>query len=321
MKLKNEKGAKMGTTLVIGGTGSLGIHLGRTLVDAGENVVLTYRRTFHTPALLTDIMGKKIQTVRCDITSLPDLTRAINDFGVDSIIHTAVVVVQNDDGSDYTCLQSNIMGTINVMEAAAIAKIKRVTYMSGGDMTHSAGEGEIVSIAASSQPHKKVCEILTLYYGAKYGITVLNVRGSGHFWGTYNYDQGRVQTALQKIADGAVTGKQVELPNAEAGEKVSLLYVGDIADGLTMLHLAPKPERQIYVVPGGPMITWADIVSMAKEFATGLTVNFGKSDAPDREVKNLPDVLAIEKEFGWKLKYGVKEGLREYIDWYKKGRP
>ena len=49
----------MGTTLVIGGTGSLGIHLGRTLADAGEEVVMTYRRTFHPPELLTDIMGGK----------------------------------------------------------------------------------------------------------------------------------------------------------------------------------------------------------------------------------------------------------------------
>jgi len=31
--------------------------------------------------------------------------------------------------------------------------------------------------------------------------------------------------------------------------------------------------------------------------------------------------LTIVSEFGFKPKYGLKEGLRELIEWYQNGRP
>ena len=310
----------MGTVLVLGGTGSLGTHLARTLADAGEKVVVTYRRSYHVPQLLSDIMESKVKTVRCDVMALPDLSRAIRDHGVDSIIHAVNSMPHNDDGTEYTCLQTNIMGVINTMEAAAIGSVKRVTYMSGGDMTMSSGEGEMVPIFPGSAG-KKCGEILSLYYGAMYGMSVVIVRGNGHFWGTYNYDKHRPQTILRHIVEGSVTGKPVDLPNVGREEKVGLLYLGDIAAGITLLHLAPKPQRRVYVVPGGKITSWGEIAGIVKEFVPGSTINFGRSDIPDREPDPLPEVLAITSEFGFKPKYGLKGGLREYIEWYKRGQP
>ena len=79
----------MGTVLVTGGAGFLGKHVARSLADAGEQVVITYRRYFTAPQLLSDIMESKVKAARCDVTDLPELSRVIRDYGVDSIVHLA----------------------------------------------------------------------------------------------------------------------------------------------------------------------------------------------------------------------------------------
>ncbi len=81
----------MGTVLVTGGAGFLGKYVARSLADAGEQVVITYRRYFQVPQLFSDVMESRVKAVRCDIMDLPELSRVIRDHGVDSIINAVVV--------------------------------------------------------------------------------------------------------------------------------------------------------------------------------------------------------------------------------------
>jgi nucleoside-diphosphate-sugar epimerase len=309
----------MGTVLVTGGGGFLGTHLASSLASAGEQVVLTYRRSYHVPQFLSDIMESKVKAVRCEVQDLPELLRVIRDYGVDSIVHAAMVA--DYSGTIYTGMQTNIIGTINVMEAAAIGSVKRVTYMSAGPLAMSFGETENISIASSGvsliTPSKKCAEIITLFYGEAYGISTVIVRGTGNFWGPYSEHEHRNQITLRAIMEGVVNGKPVNLPNIGSEEELSLNYGPDVAAAITVLHLAPALQRRVYLIPSAEITSWGEIADIVKEFVPGATIEFGRSDQPASIGHVFPEELAIASEFGFKPKYGVRGGLQEYIEWYK----
>lgn len=316
----------MGIVLVTGGTGFLGKHVARSLADAGEQVVITYRRSFNSPQLLSDVMGSRVRAARCDVSDLPELSRVIRDYGVDSIVHTAHISPY--EGSLYQMMDTNIQGTINVMEAAALGSVKKVTYVSshtvsyGPEGSYLGAEAESVYITSDGMANsacKKVGEVLSLLYGATFGIPVTIVR-PGEFFGTYCESEVGHNRTLRDILEGMVTGKPVNLPHTNREEQFRLIYVRDCAAAISLVHSASEAKQRVYCINEEKITSWGEIAELVKEFVPSLTITFGESSSPARR-QLISEELGITSEFGFRPKYGLKEGLREYIEWYQNGRP
>ena len=319
----------MGTVLVTGGAGFLGKYIARSLADAGDKVLITYRRSFSTPRLLADIMESKVKAVRCDVTDLPELVRVIRDHGVDSIVHAANI--SNYEAPIYTCLQTNIAGTINVLEAAAIGSVKKVTYISSSSIATSHGpdgsatevESESVNIVSPPvgvvSPSKKVGEVMSLYYGATFGFQVAIVR-PGLIYGPYGEGGVRNLKELREVMEGVTAGKPVNLPDIGKDDPVGLVYVRDVGACTALVHRAPKNQHRVYYIAEDKPSSWKEIEAIVKESVPGAKITFGKSSQPARN-RALPEKLNMLSEFGFKPKYGIREGLRELIEWYQSGRP
>lgn len=318
----------MGIVLVTGGAGHLGVYVARSLADAGEQVVITYRRSFRVPQLLSDIMESRVKAVRCDVMDLPELSRVIRDHGVDSIVHLANM--SNYEGTIYTCLQNNLQGTINVMEAAAIGSVKKVTFMSSSTITRGPGgltgaEDEMVNIASSAvsviPPSKKAGEVLSLFYGATFGTPVIIVRTGGNFWGPFKEGPiGHAGVLRDIMEEVVVKGKPIDLPDLNQKDQFRIIFVRDMADGIALVHSASKNQHRVYCITEKNPTSWGEIAEYIKEFVPGSKITFGKSGVPS-SAHALPKELNITSEFGFKPKCGLKEGLREYIQWYQNGRP
>ena len=87
----------MGAVLVTGGTGFIGIHTAKALADSGNQVVVTYRRTFQPPRLVAGLMDSSIKALRCDALDIPELMKIVRDNQVESIIH--FTHISNYEGS------------------------------------------------------------------------------------------------------------------------------------------------------------------------------------------------------------------------------
>jgi len=59
--------------LIMGGLGFIGAALGRYLLEQGEEVLLTRRRTSRVPLFLSDYLNQKLKVVDCDMLDLPNL--------------------------------------------------------------------------------------------------------------------------------------------------------------------------------------------------------------------------------------------------------
>ena len=61
---------------------------------------------------------------------LPALLSAIEHYKVDTIVHTAGLIGSRVQENSYTGATNNILGTINVLEAARLRQLRRVVYIS-----------------------------------------------------------------------------------------------------------------------------------------------------------------------------------------------
>ncbi|MCE7945993.1 MAG: NAD-dependent epimerase/dehydratase family protein [Chloroflexi bacterium CFX4] len=111
--------------LVTGGTGFLGAHVARTLVEAGHEVRVLRRASSRTD-LIADL---PVEHAMGDVTDIDSLRAAV--AGCAWVFHTAAV-------ADYwraqraKMYQVNVEGTRNVFQAARTADVERVVLTSSG---------------------------------------------------------------------------------------------------------------------------------------------------------------------------------------------
>ncbi|CAL1521152.1 NAD-dependent epimerase/dehydratase family protein [Chitinophaga sp. MM2321] len=110
--------------LVTGGTGFLGSHLIRSLVDAGKPVRALCRKQ---PSPRLQDLADKIEWVPGDILDVPSLEDAM--VGITQVYHCAAIV-SFQPGDRNNLLKVNAEGTANVVNMALDAGVQKLLYVS-----------------------------------------------------------------------------------------------------------------------------------------------------------------------------------------------
>src|SRR5207253_8291602 len=115
--------------ILITGAGLIGSHCARQAVDASHKVVLfdlSPNRDY-----LQKVVGKdRADVVAADMRDLPALLSAMERYSIDTVVHTAGLIGSRVAENSYTGATNNILGTINVLEASRLRRLKRVVYVS-----------------------------------------------------------------------------------------------------------------------------------------------------------------------------------------------
>jgi UDP-glucose 4-epimerase len=116
-------------TVLITGAGMIGCHLAKRIVEADNKVVLfdlSPNREY-----IQRVVGKgQVEVVAADMRDLPALMNALKTFSVDTLVHTAGLIGGRVAENSYNGTTNNILGTINVFEAARLHGLRRVVYVS-----------------------------------------------------------------------------------------------------------------------------------------------------------------------------------------------
>lgn len=292
--------------LVTGGSGFIGSHVVDELKSKGANVRI-YDGVMPT-------FRKDIEYYQGSILDIDTLCFAMH--GIDAVIHLAAVSDVKDVLNRPCYAESiNVRGTINVLEAARRAEVKRVVY---GSTTWVYGEVEAEEVDESTLLHapshlytatKLASEYYSQAYSKLYGLEVTILR-YGIPYGPRARDEGVIPIFVKK----ALSGEPLTI-SGDGSQFRKFVYVEDLAEG-NVAALQSIAKNKIYNLDGKEKISIKQITENIQKILGNVRIEYVPARPGDFSGKEVSSELA-KKELGWEPRVSFKEGLSRYIKWYK----
>jgi len=313
-------------TLITGGTGLIGACLAEKLLAHGERVVLFDLAIAERRIAPLRAHGDRLQVVQGDVQSVVALLDVVRAHGVTAIVHLAYLLGHACNRSPERATRVNILGTVNVLEAARLSGLERVLLASsiavyGSDEEYAPGERplrEDVSLrVASGLPiyggGKLYLEHLARNYAEQYGLTVAGLRPSIVYgWGRESGSSAFTGEMIDRAAVG-------QPGRAEFGDaRVSLVYVEDVAEQFqALLDADPRVvARRRFFNTGGDTCTVRELVAIVQRLVPGAQI--AVASAGETHIAGLAASVSdrsLETEIGYKRRFTPLEiGVRAEID-------
>jgi len=306
--------------LVTGGTGFLGAGLARRLLNRGEDVALFDL----VPRIerVADIKDK-VKVIRGDIGVWPEVFNAVKENNVEGIFHLGAMLSLPSEDNPWASYQTNVAGTMHVLEAARLFGVKRIVFASSGG-TYGLGTGDVITDETIQRPinmygiGKLFGELLGRFYRRKFGLDFRCVRYCGVVIGP-GYTTKAVPIYIPWMIQHAALGKSEPFECwVSEGAAIQIMYFKDVVQGTEMLYYAPKEQIKTicYNLSAGTQVPTVKDVEMAiKKFIPEAEFTY-KPDPVTMEIlhslkSRIVDCSRASEEWGWNPQYTDYEKIIE----------
>jgi UDP-glucose 4-epimerase len=239
------------------------------------------------------------------------------DEKIDVIIHLAAKTSINDSLADpYETYYKNIAGTLNVLEFAKRKNITNFIFLS----TYVYGEPQYLPIDENHpiNPHspynksKIIGESLCEDYSKIFGINIVILRA---FY-LYGYNRKK-NTLIRSILDQINANEMIKLSNEKTSR--DFLYINDFIDLLNNILYKFPSGFNIYNVGSGSSYTITEISrKIGNLLNKKIRICYDESLRKQDINEMVADITKISKEFDWKPKIDIDQGLTLTIKKVKK---
>ncbi len=305
--------------LVTGADGFIGSHLTELLLDKGFEVrALAQYNSFNNWGWLEGMDREGLEVVTGDVRD-PDFCRTITR-GCDTVFHlAALIAIPYSYVAPDSYVDTNIKGTLNMLQAARDSEVERVLVTSTSEVY---GTAQYVPIDENHprQPQSPYSAtkigadaIAKSFYNA-FDLPVTIVRPFNTY-GPRQSARAIIPTIITQIAAGADEIKVGDLTPTR-----DFNYVKDTAAGFLALAQAPGLEgEEVNIATGREVTMQQTLETIAK--VMGREVKWvtdperlrpGKSEVrrllgSNEKITSLTD---------WRPRYSLEEGLRETVAWF-----
>lgn len=309
--------------LITGGMGFIGLHTARRFLDTGEDVVLTVYQTRREPEFIKDALGKRVFVERLDVTSPHDVVGVARKHKVTGIVHLAVPgLAALSPAEDF---RVNMVGLINVLEAARVCEVRRVTLASSVTVYAGLPEGPFredmllpIQSTNATEAYKKAWEVLGLHYADRAGVEVIAARLSGIYGPLYH----TLANAPSRMCHAAARGVPADFKGSRGGvpfedDDGDFCYVKDCAAGIQLLQTAPTLGHHVYNIGGGEARTNGELAAAVKKAAPGAVIELQPGRGPRGKPKPYLDITQAAHEVGYKPAFTLETAVADYIAWLR----
>jgi len=313
--------------VVTGAEGFIGSHLAEALLQAGHEVTAyVLYNSLNSSGWLDhkDFSGKnQIRVIAGDVRDADSIQAAVH--GHDVVIHlAALIAIPYSYQAPRSYLETNVIGTLNVLEAARRAGVSRVVHTSTSEVYGTAQYVPIDEkhplVGQSPYSASKIgADQLAHSYWASYGVPVSTVRPFNTY-GPRQSQRAFIPSVMVQVLSGA---NQISLGSLSPTR--DLTFVSDTAQGFRAVAEGHGGLGEVFNMGNGFEVSMAEVVDMISEIS-GRKIEVSE-DAdrvrPDNsEVERLwSDSSRIEKEFGWKPAHegrdGLYSGLEKTFAWFR----
>jgi dTDP-glucose 4,6-dehydratase len=316
----------MGKVLVTGADGFIGSHLVEELVHQGDDVrAFVYYNSFNTWGWLdqtSDHVRDHIEVFAGDVRDPHGVKSAVQ--GCDTIYHlAALIAIPYSYHSPDTYIDTNVKGTLNVLQAARDLGVENVVHTSTSEVY---GTAQFVPISEEhplqgQSPYsasKIGADQLAFSFYASFGVPVAIARPFNTY-GPRQSARAVIPTIVTQIADGRRT---LELGALHPTRDFN--YVQDTVGGFMAIAQAPDTAGEVINVGSGYEISIGDLAHLIAD-VMGAKVTIETDEERLRPEKSEVDRLLADNSkaqalTGWTPSWagedGLRRGLEETAAWF-----
>ena len=324
----------MRNILVTGGAGFIGSHLVRLLVNKYPNYhiinmdVLTYAGNLEN---LKDIEYKENYTfVKCDICDVEKVNQVFKKHQIDSVIHLAAEShVDRSINDPFSFAQTNVMGTLNLLQAAKESWNGNFTnhlfyHVSTDEVYGSLGEEGFFTEETAYDPHspysasKASSDHFVRAFADTYGLPTV-ISNCSNNYGSYQFPEKLIPLFINNIVNNK------PLPVYGTGENVrDWLFVDDHARAIDIIFHKGK-LGETYNIGGFNEWKNIDLIKvmiktvdrlLGREEGTSDKLITYVTDRAGHDLRYAIDSSKLKNELGWEPSLQFEEGIEKTVKWY-----
>ena len=318
---------------VTGAAGFIGYHTSKALLARGDEVVGIdvmnhYYDITLKEARLADLQKEPGFTfIKGDIADQQCIEKAFQDHAdISGIINLAAQAgVRYSITDPYAYVHSNLTGFVTLLEKAKkLNTLKHFVYASSSSVygsnekKPSAVEDRITQPISLYAATKSANELIAHSYSHLFQMPVTGLR----FFTVYG-PWGRPDMAAFIFAKNILENKEINVFN-QGKMRRNFTYIDDIVQGVLGSLDRPaqkpsegKPPFALYNIGNDKSEELMDFVQTIEEFV-GKKAKINLMPMQPGDVKeSLADIEATRKDLGFDPKTDMRQGLKNFIEWYK----
>lgn len=309
--------------LITGGAGFIGAALAGAMAARGDHVVIVDNfNDYYDPQLKRDRLSAMLcdqpyTLYKADIRDSKKMLRIFTKEQPDSVMHLAAMAgVRNSISDPLLYEETNVRGTLNLLEAARRTGVTNFVYASsssvyGANTKQPFSESDMTD--APMCPYaatKKATELLAYTYTSLYSIPTTGLR----FFTVYG-PWGRPDMGVFKFVANIVDGKTIDIYN-NGNMRRNFTYIDDIVSGIITCIDATLPGANIMNIGGDRDEALMDYIAAVEKHANKRAK---KNMMPMQQGDVQSTVADIRKlrKLGWKPTTRIDKGVQNFVAWYQ----
>jgi UDP-glucose 4-epimerase len=310
--------------LVTGAAGFIGSTLVDRLLGDGHQVVgidnlsTGYISNLEAALCYAATEPRRFTFLRLDVQA-PELADVVAGTNPDVIFHLAAHVNLPASVADPQFdARSNVLGTINICEAARRSGIARIVYAASGGSRYGAAGSSPIDESGEADPYspyaaaKVAGELYMRAYARMYGLAPISLALANVF-GPRQNSHGEAG-AVMSFGAAMISGRPA-MVNGDATAGHDYVYVDDAVDALVRAGHAPAGVGGTYNIGTGRL---TDLVEIHRLIAAALDGSprpvFGAGDPGEPPAVAL-DAGKAQHELGWQPQVELAEGIQRTVRW------
>lgn len=306
--------------LVTGATGLVGGHIAEKLVAQGATVFITIRSNDSRTYFSEKKLDEKVVSAICDIKDYDRVFDIISKYEIEYIFHIAAqAIVPTAFINPKEALETNIMGTVNILEAARnCPNIKGMVVASSDKAYGKKCDGATEDAPmAGDHPYdvsKSCTDLIARTYAKTYGLPIA-VSRFGNIYGPGDLNINRIIPGMMRAL---IFDETLEL-RSDGTFIRDYVYVKDVADGyILLMENIDKFKGEAFNFSTGYNFSVLELIEKISKVVGAeckyKIVNNQKNEIPSQSLnyEKATNVL------GWKSAYTFEGGIMETFEWYKK---
>jgi len=312
--------------LITGITGFVGSHLAEFLLEKGAEVFGTFR--WRSPRINIEHIMDDITLINCELLDSSSVKSCIETVKPEVIFHLAaqsyVPVSFNEPAAT---LETNIIGTLNILEAVKQCKIDPVIHICSSSEVYGQVKKEEIPIKetnvfrpASPYAVSKVGEdMISLQYFLSYGIKTIRSRMFTH-------------TGPRRGEVFVVSAFAKQIAKIELGLQEPLLKVGNLDSVRTFLDVRDAVKAyymlvqqctpgEVYNIGGNATMTVGEMLDLLLSYSTmkdKIKVEVDKELLRPSDVTlQIPDISKFVNITNWKPEIPLEKTLKDTLDYWR----